>query len=62
LTIKVYGNDVEKALRIFKRQLQKNGLAKDMRRKRLYEKPSVRKKRKQKEAQRKQNKAIRLGF
>lgn len=62
MTIKVYGNDVEKALRIFKRQLQKNGLAKDMRRKRFYEKPSVRKKRKQKEAQRKQNKAIRLGF
>lgn len=62
MTIKVYGNDVEKALRIFKRQLQKNGLAKDMRRKRFYEKPSVRKKRKQKEAQRKQSKAIRFGF
>ena len=62
MTIKVYGNDVEKALRIFKRQLQKNGLAKDMRRKRFYEKPSVRKKRKQKEAQRKQNKSIRYSF
>lgn len=56
MTIKVYGNDVEKALRIFKRQLQKSGLAKDIKKNRFYEKPSDKKKRKQKEAQRKQRK------
>ena len=59
MTIKVHGSDVEKALKAFKRQLQKNGLAKDMRRKRFYEKPSVKKKRKQKEAQRRQRKSMR---
>lgn len=60
MTIKVYGNDIEKALRIFKRQLQKSGITKDIRKNRYYEKPSDKKKRKQKEAQRKSRKYEKL--
>jgi small subunit ribosomal protein S21 len=45
--VQVYDNNVEKALRVFKRNCQKSGLTKDMRRKRFYEKPSDRRKRKQ---------------
>ncbi len=56
MTVKVYDNDIEKALRVFKRQLQKSGLTNDIKKNRFYEKPSDKKKRKQKEAQRKQRK------
>ena len=44
--VQVYDNNVEKALRVFKRNCQKSGLTKDIRRKRFYEKPSDRRKRK----------------
>lgn len=47
MIVKVESNNIEKALRIFKRNVQKSGLIQDMRRKRFYEKPSDRKKRKQ---------------
>tara|TARA_Y100000588_G_scaffold236676_1_gene250293 strand:+ start:1158 stop:1337 length:180 start_codon:yes stop_codon:yes gene_type:complete len=56
LTIQVHGNDIEKALKVLKRQNQKNGLTKDIRRKRFYEKPSEMKKRKQNEAKRRRKK------
>jgi small subunit ribosomal protein S21 len=56
LTIQVHGNDIEKALKVLKRQNQKNGLTKDIRRKRFYEKPSEMKKRKQNEAKRRRRK------
>jgi small subunit ribosomal protein S21 len=41
---------VEKALRILKRRLDKEGVIKDVRRRRCYEKPSVEKYRKKKRA------------
>ena len=56
MTIQVHGNDIEKALKVLKRQNQKNGLTKDIRRKRFYEKPSEMKKRKQNEAKRRRKK------
>ena len=56
MTIQVQGNDIEKALKVLKRQNQKNGLTKDIRRKRFYEKPSEMKKRKQNEAKRRRRK------
>jgi small subunit ribosomal protein S21 len=56
LTIQVHGNDIEKALKVLKRQNQKNGLTKDIRRKRFYEKPSEKRKRKHNEAQRRRRK------
>ena len=60
LTVTVQGENVDKALRTLKRRLQKEGVLKDMRSKRFYEKPSVKKKRKQKDAERKRRKALRV--
>jgi small subunit ribosomal protein S21 len=60
LAIRVYENQLEKALRAFKRQMAKEGLIKEVKRRSFYEKPSVKKKRKQKEAQKKRMKAKRV--
>jgi small subunit ribosomal protein S21 len=57
LDIKVYGNDVEKALKSLKRQLQKDGLLKELKQRSFYEKPSVKAKRKRREALKKRLKA-----
>jgi len=40
--IQVPHNDIEWALRLLKRQLQKSGLLRELRRRRQYEKPSER--------------------
>tara|TARA_B100000686_G_scaffold286226_1_gene310864 strand:- start:1115 stop:1294 length:180 start_codon:yes stop_codon:yes gene_type:complete len=53
LEVTVYQNQVDKALKVLKRQLTKEGLLKELKRRRFYEKPSVKKKRKQKEAKKK---------
>ena len=50
MEVSVYQNQVERALKVLKRQLTKDGLLKELKRRRFYEKPSVKKKRKQKEA------------
>jgi len=50
LEIRVEGRDIEKALRILKREVQKSGLLKELKKRRHYNKPSVRKKIKQAEA------------
>jgi small subunit ribosomal protein S21 len=60
LDIKVYGNDVEKALKTLKRQLQKDGLFKEIKQRSFYEKPSVKAKRKRREALKKRLKAQRF--
>lgn len=52
LEVKVFDNDVEKALKILKNKLSKSGLFKELKLRRAYEKPSVRKKRKAIEARR----------
>ncbi len=57
--IKVYDNQIEKALKALKRQLAKEGLLKELKRRSFYEKPSVKSKRKQKEARKKRMKALR---
>jgi small subunit ribosomal protein S21 len=59
LDIKVHGNDVERALKSLKRQLQKEGLFKEIKQRSFYEKPSVKEKRKKREAARKRAKALR---
>jgi small subunit ribosomal protein S21 len=51
LEIRVNGNDLEKALRLLKRKLQKDGLMGELKKRRFYEKPSVKLKSKQREAQ-----------
>lgn len=60
MDIKVYENDIEKALRALKRQLLRDGLFKEIRKRRFYEKPSEKKKRKQREAKRKRIKEFRF--
>jgi small subunit ribosomal protein S21 len=60
LNVKVYGDNIEKALKVLKRQLQKEGLFKEVRKRSFYEKPSEKKKRKQREARKKRMKALRF--
>lgn len=59
LDIKVYENNVKKALIDLKRQLRKEGLFREIKNRRFYEKPSEKKKRKRREAQRQRMKALR---
>lgn len=60
MDIKVTGNDVEKALKVLKRQLQKEGLFREIKQRSFYEKPSEKDKRKRREAQKKRLKALKL--
>jgi small subunit ribosomal protein S21 len=57
-TIKVYNNELEQALKVLKRQLLKEGLFKELKRRSSYEKPSERKKRKNAEATKRIRKAV----
>ena len=50
MEIRVDSNDVEKALKVFKRKLEKDGLIGDLNKKRFYEKPSAKLRSKQREA------------
>jgi small subunit ribosomal protein S21 len=59
LAITVQHNDVELALRLLKRQLQKSGLLRELRR-RQYEKPSERRRRHKREGIRNARKRARL--
>ena len=59
MEVKVVSRDVEKALRVLKKKLQADGLLGDLKKRRFYEKPSVKKKRKQLEAQKRRNKLAR---
>ncbi len=61
LEVTVHQNQVDKALKALKRQMTKEGLLKELKRRRFYEKPSVKKKRKQKEAKKKRKSAMRRG-
>lgn len=58
--IQVVDNNVEKAIRVLKRKLQQEGLFREMKQRKFYEKPSVKRKRKEKEAQRRLRKKMRL--
>ncbi len=60
MEIKVHGNDIEKAIKALKRQIQKEGLLKEVKNKSFYEKPSVKEKRKRIEARKKRIKAARM--
>ena len=52
LEVRVYDNDVEKALKVLKNKLAKSGIMKELKARKYYEKPSVKKKRKSREARR----------
>jgi small subunit ribosomal protein S21 len=48
--VKVLDNQLEKALKVLKRKLAQDGVFKELKRRRFYEKPSVKKKKKRMEA------------
>ncbi|MCW7752633.1 30S ribosomal protein S21 [Desulfobotulus sp. H1] len=54
IEVRVVDNDLEKAMRILKKKIQNDGLFKRLKLKKSYEKPSEYKRRKQREAQRRQ--------
>ena len=49
VTIQVRNGNVEQAMRVLKKKLQKDGLLKSLKDKQYYEKPSAKKRRKKKE-------------
>ena len=49
ITIVVRKGNVEQAMRVLKRKVQKEGLVKELRERQYYEKPSAKKRRKKKE-------------
>jgi len=54
IQVKVLDNDLEKAMRILKKKIQNDGLFKRLKLKKSYEKPSEYRRRKQREAMRRQ--------
>ncbi len=54
IEVKVYDNDLEKAMRTLKKKIQNDGLFKRLKLKKNYEKPSEYRRRKQREAVRRQ--------
>jgi small subunit ribosomal protein S21 len=56
--IVVVDNQVEAALKALKRQMQKDGAFQEMKRRAFYEKPSVKRKRKQALARKKRRRAL----
>jgi len=60
LEIKVFGNNIEKAIKDLKIKLHKEGIFKELKKRRFYEKPSVKEKRKRIEARKKKMKASRF--
>jgi small subunit ribosomal protein S21 len=60
LEIKVDGKDIEKAIRVLKRKIQRDGIFRELKNRRFYEKPSIKKKRKRIEAQKRRQKTMRM--
>ncbi len=60
MEIHVVDGNVEKAIKVLKRKLQQEGLFREMKLRRFYEKPSVKRKRKEKEALRRLRKKMRM--
>ena len=58
LEVKVFNNNVEKAIRKLKRKVQREGLLKELKMRQFYEKPSLKRQRKLKKAVRKQRKLM----
>ncbi|WP_281255599.1 30S ribosomal protein S21 [Desulfamplus magnetovallimortis] len=54
ITVKVIDNDVEKAMKILKKKIQNDGLFKRLKLKKNFEKPSQYRRRKMREAMRRQ--------
>ncbi|HUI45373.1 MAG TPA: 30S ribosomal protein S21 [Nitrospirota bacterium] len=59
MEVRVQSRDIEKALRNLKKKLQLDGVFGELKKRRFYEKPSVKKKRKRLEAQKRKRKLLR---
>ena len=59
-TVEVRNNNVEKAIRVLKKKIQRDGLMKELRRRQYYEKPSLKRQRKKKEAIRRCKKELKM--
>lgn len=59
MEIEVRNNDINYAVKKLKRKLQQDGMFRELRNRRSYEKPSERKRRKQREAERRLRKKLR---
>jgi len=57
--IEVFDNQIEAALKTLKKQLLKDGIFQEMKRRTHYEKPSVKRKRKQAMARKRRRRALR---
>lgn len=57
IEIKVFNNNVEKAIRVLKKKMLKEGIIKELKERRYYEKPSEKKLKEQKENIRRWRKA-----
>jgi len=58
MQVKVFGNDVNGAMKTLKRKMQKEGLFNEMRRSEAYEKPSEKRRRERQEATKRWRKAL----
>lgn len=58
LRVEVFDNQVEAALKVLKKQMLKDGVFQEMKRRAYYEKPSVKRKRKQAQARKKRRRAL----
>ncbi|RMH32238.1 MAG: 30S ribosomal protein S21 [Nitrospirae bacterium] len=56
MEVKVINNNVDKALKVAKKKLAADGLFRELKRRRYYEKPSVKRKAKEREAARRRQK------
>jgi len=60
LEIRVDDKNIEKAIRLLKRKMQTDGLFRELKNRRHYEKPSIKKKRKRIEAKKRRLKSLRI--
>lgn len=60
LMVEVRNNNIEKAIRVLNRKVKLEGIIREVRQRQYYEKPSVAKRRKHAEAQRRAAKAARM--
>jgi small subunit ribosomal protein S21 len=58
LRVEVFENQIEAALKVLKKQMLKGGVFQEMKRRAYYEKPSVKRKRKQAQARKKRRRAL----
>ena len=58
MEVKVFNGELEKAMKVMKRKLQQEGIFRELKRRRFAEKPSDKRKRKHKEALRRERKRL----